>query len=279
MAARRKRILVTIRYEREIQEATQAALQAAAEIRSHFGAGDSVEYKAEYEPVTAADVLADQILRERLQAAFPEYGWLSEETQDDGERLGADRVWVVDPLDGTREFIKGLPEFCVSIGLMEQGVPVAAIIINPVTQELWTAERGHGARLNGTLLRVSDCDSVAQATAVVSRNETRRGLLTPFEDLVALEPLGGMVSKLVAVANGSADATFTCYQRREWDVAAGALLLTEAGGRITKLDGTDLQFNQRDTIIQGIVASNGRMHDDLRDQIAAINAAQDSSSI
>ena len=278
MAARRKRGVGTMRYEREIEVATDAALEAATEIRAHFGAGDTVEYKTLYEPVTAADLLADKILRERLLAAFPTYGWLSEETQDDGGRLQTERVWIVDPLDGTREFIRGLPEFCVSVGLVDQGVPVAAVIVNPITEQVWTAERGHGATLNGAFLRVSGCDSIANTTAVVSRNETRRGLLSHFEDILAMKPLGGMVSKLVAVADGSADATFTCYQRREWDIAAGTLLIREAGGVVTHLDGSAIHFNQSDTIVKGVLATNGLIHRDLVTAIARTQASHEDTS-
>jgi len=257
-------------WQKEIEVALHAALEAAAEIRRHYGSNDTVQYKTMYEPVTAADLLADQILRETILAQFPEDGWLSEETSDNGERLKKRRTWVVDPLDGTREFIQQIPEFCVSVALVEDGDPVVAVVVNPVTEDQWTASRGGGTWMNGQRVHVSTLAEKAQATTAVSRSEIRRGALESFGDVLNLKPLGGMVSKLVSVACGQYDATFTCFQRREWDVATGCLMIAEAGGIVSQLNGKPIRFNQADSIIYGIVATNACLHDAVLKDIQAI---------
>ena len=244
---------------KELTVATAAAMEAAAVIRSHYGRGDAVQYKTPIEPVTEADVLADGILKARLLTAFPGDGWLSEETADDGARVGKRRVWIVDPLDGTREFIAGRPEFCVSVGLAIDGEPALGVIVNPITEECWTACLGGGAHVNGTPIHVSSAET--SASVLVSRTETRNGLLSAVEGRLPLRAVGGMAYKLALVASGLADATFTTQHRCEWDIAAGLVVVTEAGGRVTSLDGAPFRLNQPSPHIVGLAASNGRCHE------------------
>jgi len=263
-----------VNWSHEIDVALGAAQHAAAEIRRHYGSNDTVQYKMMYEPVTAADLLADQILRETILEQFPNDGWLSEETQDSGTRLTKDRVWIVDPLDGTREFIQQIPEFCVSVSLIENDVPVVAVVINPVTKDQWIASKGGGTWQNGTRVTVTENADPQNATTAVSRSEMRRGALQKFENQMTLVPLGGMVSKLVSVADGQYDATFTCFQRREWDVATGCLMIAEAGGTVSQLNGKPIRFNQADSTIHGIVATNAHLHDSILEQVQAVLAVQ-----
>ena len=258
--------------ERELEEAVAAAREAAAEILAHYGKGEQVQYKTAIEPVTEADVLADRILRTRLMAAFPGDGWLSEETADDGDRLQKRRVWIVDPLDGTREFIAGRPEFCVSVALAEDGIPILGVIVNPVTSECWSARIGHGAALDGAPIRVRESRELTDV--VVSRTETRGGIMAPFEGRLPLRGVGGMAYKLALVASGRTDATFTTQHRCEWDVAAGAVLVSEAGGRVTGLDGRPLRFNQPSPHLVGVVAANAPVHDALLAVLSATGAEQ-----
>ncbi len=247
----------------ELSVARQAACDAAELIRGRFGQKNDVQYKTPIEPLTEADLIADQLLEARIRDAFPDDAWMSEEGGDSSRRLFQDRVWIVDPLDGTREFIEGRPEFCVSIALVERGAPVVGVVVNPLTGEVFTARQGQGAHRNDAPLRVSDASVPQKADIVVSRNESRSGMLSAFEGRLPLRPLGGMANKLAVIAAGLADGTFTCQQRCQWDVAAGMLLVTEAGGRVTRLDGRPLLLNQPSPTFEGLLATNGPLHDRL----------------
>lgn len=252
-------------FSRELQIAIEASRAAAAEIKLRYGTNPEVRYKTPIEPVTDADMVADEVLHNRLCDAFPNDGWLSEERADDATRLNCERVWIVDPLDGTREFVAGRPEFMVSVGLCVDGVPVVGVLTNPVTGDIFSAVVGQGATRNGKRIHVSK--AVTPSQVAVSRSELGRGQLTAFGAELPLEAAGGMANKLALVGAGVADATFTTWPRCEWDVAAGILLVQEAGGRTTRLDGGPITFNCADTRFQGILSSNGILHDALLETV------------
>ncbi|KPJ78069.1 MAG: hypothetical protein AMS19_12235, partial [Gemmatimonas sp. SG8_23] len=171
------------------------------------------------DPVTAADEAADEVLKRILPQ--PGEGWLSEESVDDASRLDCARVWVVDPIDGTREFIEGIPEWCISIGLLEGGIPVAGGIFNPATEELVLGSLEDGVTLNGEAVRVTE-PSITNGTSVsvlASRSEIRRGEWDRFEGgRFDVRPCGSVAYKLGLVAAGLADATWTLVGKSEWDV-------------------------------------------------------------
>jgi myo-inositol-1(or 4)-monophosphatase len=252
---------------RELQVAIESSRKAAEMIAQRYGNHSEVRYKSPIEPVTDADIIADQILRETISQAFPSHGWMSEETVDSDARLTASYVWIVDPLDGTREFIAGRPEFCVSVGLARDGEPVLGVIINPITGDCFAATRGGGATCNGQPIHVSPAAVPSAFDTLVSRNESRRGEFEAYQNTLSLRAMGGMSHKLVLVARGEADATFTCNPRNEWDIAAGVVILAEAGGVMTRLDGSAIKFNQPSTEIVGLAASNGVNHAGLLEAI------------
>lgn len=171
-------------------------------------------YKADYEirdkgyhnPVTTADHAADSRLKEILTEARPDYGWLSEETVDSPDRLSKERVWVVDPLDGTKEFIEGVPQFVVSIAIVESGEPVVGVLYNPVTKDIFTAAKGEGSFLNDEPVRCVTKDNVSDMVILNSRSETRRGLWEPFANTFGeLRAIGSVAYKLGLTAAGKAD--------------------------------------------------------------------------
>jgi myo-inositol-1(or 4)-monophosphatase len=249
---------------RELKAAHSAALEAGAILARHWDErGFTVNEKSRDNPVTTADFEADHKLKEILHGGFPDYGWLSEETADNGDRLTRDRVWIVDPLDGTKEFIKGVPEFVVAIALAEQGLPILGVTYNPITRELFWGGRGLGCHLDGAPVRVTTTARLAAATVLASRSETARGEWKPYEGLLHARAVGSVAYKLALVAAGRADATFTLKPKSEWDVAAGAALLAAAGGHITDIAGHDLRFNQQSVKLKGLVASNGLLHDEV----------------
>jgi len=219
--------------------------------------------KAADDPVTHVDLQLDRYLRYRLLEAFPDHGWLSEETTDDRKRLGKRSVWIVDPLDGTRQFVAGVPEYAVSAALVEGGRPVVGGVMVLPTGVLYTAVRGAGAWRDDVRLRVCEDERLGDARVLVSRQQTARGHFTAFEHEAVLRPVGSMAVKLARVADGYAAGTLTHETRHEWDVAAGALLVEEAGGRVTDGSGRPLEFNTPHARFAGVVASNGRVHGDL----------------
>ena len=210
--------------------------------------------------MTAADLEADQAIKKLLRDPFPAYGWLSEETADNDDRLKCRRVWIVDPLDGTREFINGIPEFAVAIALIEDGVPVLGVTYNPIKRELYSSARGVGCYLNSQRVRVTRTRVLKRATVLASRSETARGEWQVFDKMLKVSPTGSVAYKLAMVAAGKGDATFTRSPKSEWDIASGAALVAEAGGTITDAAGHALRFNRPDVKLEGLVADNTILH-------------------
>ena len=231
-------------------QAGQAIFQMASE-------GFETAYKANEDPVTTADLRADSILRKGLIEDFPGTGWLSEETRDDSGRLDKRLVWVVDPIDGTKEFVGGIPEYAVSVALVEYGLPVLAVVYNPATEEMFVAAKGQGAWLNGEAINAEHA-LAARPVLLASRSEVKRGEFEPFEPFAEIRPCGSIAYKLALVAAGVADATFSLGPKNEWDIAAGVLLVSEANGQVADTRDKAFTFNQRSTLVDGIVATTKR---------------------
>jgi myo-inositol-1(or 4)-monophosphatase len=246
-----------------ILERIQSALDAARTIFARFTPGEvEAEYKVGHDPVTAADRAVDAVLRQALLREGE--GWLSEESADDLSRLDKARVWVVDPLDGTREFVLGLPEFCVSIGFVENGRPVAGGIYNPATQETILGAIDTGVLYNGKPARPSQRTTLQGALILASRSEVKRGEWQQFQGGdFQIRPMGSVAYKLALVAAGLADITFTLTPKNEWDVAAGAALVASAGGFVATLDNTPLRCNNRNPLLSGLIASGPLLREPL----------------
>jgi myo-inositol-1(or 4)-monophosphatase len=251
----------------ELELAVDAAHEAGAIIRSLYGTGIAVTEKGDHgdSPLTEADTRANDALRRRISAAFPADGWLSEESTDTAERLGKRRVWIVDPLDGTKEFVRNIAELAVCVALVEDGVPVVGVTYNPIREETFAAARGRGATLNGRPVRVSNTREVTAAVVLASRSETERGEWERFRGRFGIETCGSVAYKLARVAAGSADATFTLSPKSEWDVCSSACVIECAGGRVTDIAGQPLRYNQPSPTVAGVVATNGVLHDELLD--------------
>jgi myo-inositol-1(or 4)-monophosphatase len=251
-------------YDHELQVARDAAIAAGEILQRYFrDGGYQVDSKGKNNPVTTADFEADSKLKQILRDAFPAYGWLSEETVDNDDRLTRERVWIVDPLDGTKEFIKGIPEFVVAIALADRGVPMMGVTYNPIKHELFCGVRGAGCYLDGKAVTVSHTRTLDFATILASRSETARGEWKAYEGRVIVKAIGSVAYKLALVAAGHADATFTLTPKSEWDIASGVALIIAAGGRVTDLHGEEMHFNRRDVKTPGFVASNGHLHAEL----------------
>ena len=245
----------------------EKALLAAREAVSQFTPGRiESEQKAGGDPVTEADLLLDRVLKDILLE--PGEGWLSEETADDLARLDKERVWIVDPIDGTREFIEGIPEWCISVGLVINGTPVCGGICNPAADRLFLGMTGAGVTLNGQSVRVTEKAKLDGAKVLASRSEVKRGEWVRFENApFEVIPMGSVAYKLACVAAGLADATFTLVPKNEWDIAAGCALVTTAGGRIKNSPQSLRPFNHPTTRMDHLIASGKALYQALLDYI------------
>ena len=247
----------------DVLERISSAMAEAREVFARYTPGKvQAEYKAKHDPVTQADRELDTVLRKNLLR--PNEGWFSEETKDDSSRLRHERVWIVDPLDGTREFVEGIPEFCVAIAMVEHGRPVAGGICNPATGEEFLGSIDSGLTYNGAPARASARTSLHGATVLASRSETKRGEWRPFDNApFTVVPMGSVAYKLARVSAGLADITFTLTPKHEWDVAAGAALVLSAGGHVQTLENSDLICNQKNPLLSGLIACGSNLKDEL----------------
>lgn len=256
--------------QRELDVAIAAARAAGSVIRDAFETPCTVHDKGAGDPVTAVDIAANAAIHRLVTAAFPADAWFSEETSDSGHRLAQPRVWIVDPLDGTKEFIDHVPEFAVCVALVEGGEPVVGVSYEPIGDRLYAARRGGGTTCNGSRVRVSAGTELATARVLASRSEDARGEWAPFRAHCQVLLTGSVALKLARVAAGEADATFTLTPKNEWDICAGTLLIREAGGVITDRDGHPLRFNEPDPLRPGLIAANALLHRQLRELIARV---------
>ena len=244
----------------DLDRIARALREASRILISRFRSGLAVRRKEGGDPVTEADDASNDALRRILPVEGE--GWLSEETADDPARLQARRVWVVDPLDGTREFVDGVPEWCVSVGLVEDGEAVAGGISNPATGETVIGGAGIGVRRNGEPVTVARRPSLDGAAVLASRSEVARGEWERYRGApFRVRALGSVAYKLGLVASGLADATWTLVPKHEWDVAAGTALVRAAGGAVWLPSGEPLRFNRASPRLPGLIAASAALAD------------------
>ena len=239
------------------------ALRAATEIALRYTPKTcAVDDRGGRDVVTEVDRRLSDVLRAQLLRAGE--GWLSEEDPDDQARLSCDIVWVVDPLDGTREFVDGMPEWCISVGLVENGVAVAGGTSNPATGEIFLGALNCGVTRNGIPVRASARNSLQGAQVLASRSEYKRGEWRRFEGVgFTVRAMGSVAYKLSLVAAGMADATWTLCPKHEWDVAAGVALVAAGGGRVRSLQGLTVQLNGETPLLDGLIASGLNLWPDI----------------
>lgn len=220
-------------------------------------------------PVTEADIEVDRMLRHELLAARPDYGWLSEETADTPERLSRDRVFVVDPIDGTRSFMAGHRTFAHALAVVEKGQVVAGVVYLPLRDKLYAATRGEGATLNGAPLTVSDQGAVEGASMLAAKPnfdpQHWRGVAPPLSRHFR----SSLAYRLALTGEGRFDAMLTLRDSWEWDIAAGCLIAAEAGAQVTDSLGAPLLFNSERGLTPGVLAANPVLHAGLRARLAA----------
>jgi myo-inositol-1(or 4)-monophosphatase len=247
-------------YSTELSYAKKAATEAGKAIASFYDKNLEVKYKNPQQPVTEADLAANAIIKEILLDEFAGDAWLSEEDADTEARLKNPRVWIVDPLDGTREFINKNPEFAVSIGLVVDGVAVVGAIYNPITNELFSAAVGAGAWKNKERIFVSPNQDTSKITLLASVSENQRGEWDEFKKIFSVKMIGGSAYKMGLVGAGAADGSFTLRPKSEWDVCAGVAIVNEAGGVVTAADGSKILFNQPSPYLSNLIYTNPHVY-------------------
>ncbi|MBS1106711.1 MAG: 3-phosphoadenosine 5-phosphosulfate 3-phosphatase [Deltaproteobacteria bacterium] len=243
-------------YQRELDVALSAARAAGEVVLRYYESDTGFWEKSKDNPLTLADLESDRVIGERLRAAFPGDAILSEETVDAPSRLANPRVWIVDPVDGTKEFTKRIPEFGVSIALTVMGEPVVGVILNPAAGTAVWASEGDGTFRDGTRVRVSSKTQLADALVIASRTEISRNQFEPYAGWFAeLRPIGSIAWKLACIASGEGDLNISVAPKNEWDVCAGDLLVREAGGVYVAFDRTTRRYNQAKTLIDAGMAA------------------------
>jgi len=258
-------------WDEELVILSNAIRIAGAEALRLATDGFETRTKPDHSPVTSADLAVNQILRSHLQARFPLDGWLSEESPDDAVRLQKARVWVIDPIDGTKAFIRREPEFCISAALVEQRRPVVAAIFNPSTNELFSATQGGGLHLNHEPVARQEPRKDQQPVLAVSPWEQHLGRFKFLEKHVSSRPMRSIAWALALAASGQIHAVATFESQNEWDVAAGALLVEEAGGSMQDGDGQPLAFNRPDPRYRGIIATHSSCPDRIARQLRSLS--------
>lgn len=218
------------------------------------GGAYKVWNKSPGNPVSDIDLAADLALRDHLAKLDPDAGWLSEETADEPSRLARRRIWCVDPIDGTRDYVRGRTGWAVSIALVEDGAPLIGVLYAPARGELWRAQHGGGATRNGETLTVADRKVLAGARVPADRLAHEDG------DLVIVAKPNSIALRVALVAAGEADLVATLRWGHEWDVAAAALIAREAGAHVSDALGQALSFNKRDPRAFGVLASAPGIH-------------------
>lgn len=263
-----------MKYEHELNTALAAAREAGALILSYYRKDFEVIAKTPEEYVTSADLAADASIKSMILKEFPHDAWMSEETADSQERLHTPRVWIVDPLDGTHEFMEGSPDFTVCIALVVRQEPVVAVVYRPFSQDFYFAVKGEGAFLNHQPIHCRPENELAHAIAVM-RDE---GTVLPvamtaiFKQTKRVDFYGSAAYKIVLIAAGQGEIYLSPTMKSEWDICAAHLVLAEAGGHLTNWVGNAVQYNQPiPEIHPGIVVTNGRLHAEILSQLKKLS--------
>ena len=240
--------------------AVAAATEAGAMAMRYFGGQLDVRDKSPNNPVSDADLAIDAFLQERLRKARPDYGWLSEESVDDRSRYSARFCWVVDPIDGTRAFIKAKPHFTICIGLLADNEPVLGVVFNPATGEMFEAATGQGARLNGVAIAPSTCDTIEGCAMLGDPGMFRHPAWQPPWPQMDVVSRNSIAYRMCLVAAGQYDGAIALSAKNDWDLVAAAVIVAEAGAIATTHDGAAFVYNQPDPRQISLVVAGSALH-------------------
>lgn len=247
-----------------------AVREAGAIARAGFEGVSKSWEKSKGNPVTETDLAVDKFLHERLCEARADYGWLSEESADNIDRLTKARIFVVDPIDGTLAFIKRKPEFTICAAVVEAGLPVAAAIYNPMTEEMFAAALGAGATLNGAAIRVSDRAQLEGCRMLVAQDVIKHPAWPKAWPEMNIGKRASIAYRMALVANGRYDAMMALSTKCEWDSASGTLIMQEAGGFATMHSGAPLPYNQPVPHHRSLICAGPKLHAAILERTGAI---------
>jgi myo-inositol-1(or 4)-monophosphatase len=259
-----------VSYAADLALALDAAQQAGALAMRYFGAPMDIRDKSPNNPVSEADLAVDALLTNLLRTARPDYGWLSEETVDDQSRLSATKVWVVDPIDGTRAFIKAKPHFTVCIGLLDQGKPVIGVVFNPATGEMFEASLGGGARLNGISIAPSETSTLENCAMLGDPAMYKHPAWPiPWPDMDVVSR-NSIAYRMCLVAAGHYDGAIALSAKSDWDVAAADIIVSEAGALATTHEGVGFTYDHGVPLQKSLVVAGKALHPLLIDRVKHI---------
>ena len=260
--------------DRQDLETLKAVAHEAGELALDYFERSDVRFwdKSKGHPVTEADLAVNNLIRERLMAARPDYGWLSEETALSNETRTANRVWIVDPIDGTRAFMRQEPYWCIGLGLLEAGRPRAAAVYAPVLKERFTAIKDGGAFLNGDPIHVTDCGQEEGCRLITNEGMlTHPGWQEPWPEVELARPKpNATLLRMCWVAAGKFDAALTLWRKSDWDLAAGVLLVEEAGGVAPPHLGEPYVFNRGEPAQRSLLAAGKALHSLLSARVKGV---------
>jgi len=256
--------------ERDLDLLIRAAEQAGEIARDFFAKGFEVSDKGGGQgPVTEADLAIDVMLRETLLAARPDYGWLSEETEDDPARLTRENVFIVDPIDGTRSFVDGRKTFAHSLAISRNGIITEGVVLMPMRDFTYAARLGEGAYLNGKPITASQRPTLDQANVIAARPQLDAALWPGGVPSIQRHYRPSLAYRMCLVAEGRFDGMVTLRDAWEWDIAAGALICKEAGTAISDRLGQPLSFNNAHPTQAGVLAGSNGVHRDMLERLQA----------
>lgn len=248
----------------------KAAKAGGALAAKHFRTQVKAWEKGKGDPVSEIDIAVNDLIEGQLRTARPGYGWLSEETKDNAARLDAKRLWVVDPIDGTRAYLKGLPEYCVSIACVENGRPILGALYDPSADTLFSAITGQGAQCNGAPMAASDWTDALTAKLILAKDMAEHHYWPkPWTPRSLVRP-NSMALRIAWVATGEHDLTMALSAKQDWDIAAADVILTEAGGRMTDEMGAGLVYNKASTSHPFLVGAAPGVHDAACQQLRGL---------
>jgi myo-inositol-1(or 4)-monophosphatase len=248
------------------EELEAAVRKAGALALSLFRTPVKTWSKGRNSPVSEADMAVDALLKQRLTDARPDYGWLSEESVDDRSRLSARRVWIIDPIDGTRAYLSGFTDWTISAALVEDGRPILAALFAPVEDEMFLAAAGAGATCNGIPIEVHAGASL-EGVRVAGPKHHLEQLLKLRPDIVAIPKIHSLALRIARVAQGKIDIALASGNGQDWDLAAADLLVHEAQGMLTTIAGEYLTYNRPDPIHGPLLAAGRSRHRAVRDAL------------
>jgi len=223
-------------------------------------------------PVTAADHAANDILREHLLGAYPDYGWLSEENEDDPARLEHARVFIIDPIDGTRAFMAGKDTWCVSAAVTENGAPIAGVLYAPSLDELYIATADGMVKKNGASIRVAAPTPTGRFRLSAADQMINRLAPETRDAIDRLSRIPSLAYRLAMIADGRMDATLVMPSSHDWDLAAADLILKNAGGKLTDVTGREPRYNARSPTHDVLIAASGGVHGRVVGALAGVGA-------